>query len=389
MDSGAPETSKRAGSRSGGGGVIKPPAKGVSTKSNGTGAARPGPVDPRTEDPSSPQGLSRAGKTVWRRPGAQTPRSAEQQAARSIDAPIDFSATLPLAPDAPATPVAKVADPQPIALPRSFETLPPTAPAPVFVPTNLVPTTVHPVTVDPAGVAATGLVPTALVPSELRTVPVPVPAAILYDEAATIDDVTRIGPILDTRPLRRPITFRRAPKPRIRRVTRVVRHVDTWSVFKVALVFSVFLYAVALVAGVLLWQVAYATGTIDNVEKFFEGFGWETFNFNGGQIFHNAWIAGLFLAVGVTGLAVLMATLFNLITDLVGGVRFSVLEEEVQTRAERGTEQVVSDRRPVLVDDEDAFDADTFEPGTGNPTVDGQGDHETSVVASDDAAIAG
>jgi hypothetical protein len=85
--------------------------------------------------------------------------------------------------------------------------------------------------------------------------------------------------------------------------------------------------------------VAYATGTIDNVEKFFEGFGWETFNFNGGQIFHNAWIAGLFIAVGLTGLAVLLATLFNLITDLVGGIRLSVLEEEVRTRVERGTER--------------------------------------------------
>jgi hypothetical protein len=126
----------------------------------------------------------------------------------------------------------------------------------------------------------------------------------------------------------------------VRRVTRVVRHVDTWSVFKVAMVFSVFFYAVSLVAGVLLWQVAYATGTIDNVEKFFEGFGWETFKFNGGQIYHNAWIAGLFVAVGLTGLAVLMATLFNLITDLVGGIRFSVLEEEVRSRVERGTEPV-------------------------------------------------
>ena len=55
------------------------------------------------------------------------------------------------------------------------------------------------------------------------------------------------------------------------------------------------------------------------------------------QIYHNAWIAGLFVAVGLTGLAVLMATLFNLITDLVGGVRLSVLEEEVRTRVERGT----------------------------------------------------
>jgi hypothetical protein len=31
----------------------------------------------------------------------------------------------------------------------------------------------------------------------------------------------------------------------------------------------------------------------------------------------------------MTGLAVLVATLFNLITDLVGGIRLTVLEEEV------------------------------------------------------------
>ena len=263
-----------------------------------------------------------------------TPRTAKHREVGSVDAPIEFSVALPLAPtdikDVPTEqpPTEPVVESKIVAesvvLAATMETLAPAPPPP----TELVPTIP---------------VPPTLAPEEPQTVPVPIPmpAPILYDEAATIDDVTKIGPILETRPLRRPINFRRAPKPRIRRVTRVVRHVDTWSVFKVAVVFSVFFYAVALVAGVLLWQVAYATGTIDNVEKFFEGFGWESFDFNGGQIFHNAWIAGLFVAVGLTGLAVLLATLFNLITDLVGGVRFSVLEEEVRTRVERGTASVV------------------------------------------------
>ena len=84
-----------------------------------------------------------------------------------------------------------------------------------------------------------------------------------------------------------------------------------------------------LTAGVLLWNVAYATGTVDNVERFFESFGWSSFDFNGGELYHSAWIGGLFLVIGFTGLAVLLATLFNLITDLVGGMRFTVLEEEV------------------------------------------------------------
>ena len=157
-----------------------------------------------------------------------------------------------------------------------------------------------------------------------------------------------------------------------------MRHIDTWSVFKVALVFSAFFYAVALVAGVLLWQVAYATGTIDNVEKFFEGFGWETFKFNGGQIFHNAWIAGLFIAVGLTGLAVLLATLFNLITDLVGGVRFSVLEEEVRTRAERGTAHVHEPAAAVSVD-----------PPVDPPVVDEVPEFDESLASPPDEAIVG
>ena len=89
---------------------------------------------------------------------------------------------------------------------------------------------------------------------------------------------------------------------------------------------------VLLTAGVLLWNVANATGTVDNVERFFESFGWSSFEFDGGQIYHSAWIAGLFAVIGLTGIAVLLATLFNLITDLVGGMRFTVLEEEVVER---------------------------------------------------------
>jgi hypothetical protein len=85
----------------------------------------------------------------------------------------------------------------------------------------------------------------------------------------------------------------------------------------------------------MLWRVAVNTGTIDNVERFFESFGWQIFELKGGEIYHNAWIAGLFAVIGLTGLAVLAATMFNLITDLVGGVRLTVLEEEVVARAPR------------------------------------------------------
>ena len=115
----------------------------------------------------------------------------------------------------------------------------------------------------------------------------------------------------------------------------MLRHIDTWSVFKIALLFNIFLYAVLLTAGAMLWRVALNTGTIENIERFFESFGWQTFELKGGEIYHNAWIIGLFGVVGLTGLAVLAATMFNLITDLVGGVRLTVLEEEVVARESR------------------------------------------------------
>ena len=122
-------------------------------------------------------------------------------------------------------------------------------------------------------------------------------------------------------------------RPRVRKVTRVLRHVDPWSVFKVAAVVNLVIYGIALTAGVLLWNVADATGTLDNLERFFESFGWDTFEFDGAQIFRSAWVAGMFVVIGLTGAAVLGATLFNLVTDLVGGVRMTVLEEEVIERS--------------------------------------------------------
>ena len=126
------------------------------------------------------------------------------------------------------------------------------------------------------------------------------------------------------------------PAPRVRRVTRVVRDIDPWSVFKVTLVFHLALYVMVLISSILIWNVANATGTVDNVERFRESCGGDTFRFEGGQIFHNLWILGLFFVFLLTGLAVVMAAVFNLIADLVGGVRVSVLEEEVVARVVEG-----------------------------------------------------
>lgn len=181
--------------------------------------------------------------------------------------------------------------------------------------------------------------PSTTVPVTVE-VPEALPTTEVGDTVFTDSDGTDGLPSLNKpkKPPRalRPVTLRNPRRPRVRKVTRVVRQIDTWTVFKVSLVFSLFLYAVCLTAGVLLWQVAQNTGTVDNIERFFESFGWQTFQLKGGEIYHNAWVGGLFLAAGFTGLLVLGATLFNLIADLVGGIRVTVLEEEVVAREDRG-----------------------------------------------------
>ena len=127
-----------------------------------------------------------------------------------------------------------------------------------------------------------------------------------------------------------------ARAPRVRRVTRVIREIDPWSAFKVGLAFHLVVYFTLLIASVLLWSVASATGTIDNIERFLMSFGWESFQFHGWTLLMNEILLGLLLVALLTIVWVLGATMFNLITDLVGGIRVSVLEEEVLVSSVEG-----------------------------------------------------
>ena len=337
-----PPTNKRTATRPSGGGTAK---------------ARPGqPNDPRTEgsNGSSSTNGNGNGKGVGslggrfaaqaKKQAAKNPRKrtgASGESARTHTPPTSTeAATTALAADleGPVLDVPQVAVPAPAAdftvaasalveAPRVPLLLPPIVPAeadPEVTPdADAAPQ--EPTALVQVVPAADGLVTESL----LETTPA-------FTDTDGTDGLPSLArPKKPMRALRKPVVVPRR-RPRVRKVTRVVRHVDTWSVFKVAVVFNLFLYGVCLTAGVLLWQVAQNTGTVDNIERFFESFGWQHFKLNGGEIFHNSWIAGLFVMVGLTGLAVLMATLFNLITDLVGGIRVSVLEEEVVAREERG-----------------------------------------------------
>ena len=122
-----------------------------------------------------------------------------------------------------------------------------------------------------------------------------------------------------------------------RKVRRLVRHVEPWSVLKISLIFYFCIWIIMLVAGTILWKVADSSGMIDNIEKFIkEIFALKSFTFDATRIFRLYAVGGLVTVVAATGFTVLLSVLFNLISDLTGGVRVTVIEEETARPTRRG-----------------------------------------------------
>ena len=128
-----------------------------------------------------------------------------------------------------------------------------------------------------------------------------------------------------------------------RRVRRVVRRVDPWSVLKVSIFFFISLVVVLLIGFVILWSLAQSSGAVGKVEKFMQDLGFTDFKFRGKEIFRLCLFGGGVLAVAGTIFATIMAFLYNLISDLVGGIEVQVLEEESAVAGPEGA--MVADRR--------------------------------------------
>ncbi len=120
---------------------------------------------------------------------------------------------------------------------------------------------------------------------------------------------------------------------RARKVRRILRHVSPWSVFKFSIFFYLCLWLILLVAGVILWKVGQTAGVITNFEKFYaKASGEKVFEIDGRRVFIAGAEAGAILVLAATGFTVMLSVLFNLITDLTGGIRLSVIELESARR---------------------------------------------------------
>ena len=95
------------------------------------------------------------------------------------------------------------------------------------------------------------------------------------------------------------------------------------------------LYLVFLVAGLVLWAAATATGLRENIEKFIgDLIASDDFRILGPTMMRASVVGGLLLVVLGTGANVLFAVLYNLISDVIGGI--AVVFEERPTRRRGG-----------------------------------------------------
>jgi hypothetical protein len=132
----------------------------------------------------------------------------------------------------------------------------------------------------------------------------------------------------DVRPSRRTKT---TPAPRRgRRVKRVVRRIDLWSVLKLALVVYTCAYVATLVTLAGAWGLLYSSGQIDKLESFLGDVGLDNFTFYGSQMFQASAAIGAVAVIAATVITVLATALVNLISEMTGGIRVVVIEEDVE-----------------------------------------------------------
>lgn len=142
-----------------------------------------------------------------------------------------------------------------------------------------------------------------------------------------------VPPVKAKRPSRR--AHRAEMKASARRVRRVVRHIDTWSVFKVATIFVACIWGVVVLASLLIWRAAVTSGSVENTEDFIVDLGFEDFNFNPQQMFEALLSAGAVIAIAAIFFIWLLTVLFNLICDITGGLRITMIEQDLADARKR------------------------------------------------------
>jgi hypothetical protein len=115
----------------------------------------------------------------------------------------------------------------------------------------------------------------------------------------------------------------------VQRVRRVVRKIDPWTVLKASLIFNIIAGLTFVLGMWVMWSIAVQRGIPEGIADIFESL---TLTFTpDGELYFRALV--LLTVIGVvvaTGAMTMGAVVYNLISDVVGGIEFTVLEETYQ-----------------------------------------------------------
>ena len=120
-----------------------------------------------------------------------------------------------------------------------------------------------------------------------------------------------------------------------RRARLQLRHIDTWSALKISLVLSIALFFIWMVAVGVLYGVLSALGVFDTLNDLFGQLGSASGSDGGGGdvvtpgvVFGGAAVIGAINIVLMTALCTVGTFIYNLCSDLVGGLELTLSERD-------------------------------------------------------------
>jgi hypothetical protein len=126
----------------------------------------------------------------------------------------------------------------------------------------------------------------------------------------------------------RPVPVARQARPVVRRKV-MVRHVDPWSVLKLSLIFYFCLLLIVVLALAVFWSVINRLGVVDQALGFLLELNVEM-TINAGNIGRAIFLIGLLNVALFSAVNVFLAFLYNLVSDLLGGLRVTLAEEDIR-----------------------------------------------------------
>lgn len=117
------------------------------------------------------------------------------------------------------------------------------------------------------------------------------------------------------------------PPRRIVRQAATISRVDPWAVLKLSLIFYFCFLLVAMLGLTVFWAVLSSVGVIEGLTSFLNKLQL-TVVINGGNIARAVFLLGILNVVLWTGINVFLAFLYNLVADVIGGLRVELDAEE-------------------------------------------------------------